>query len=339
MYMFDFPYDSAFHYHCLKSCLRQVMAFYRLPESYLFVDMTREFMLKATSKCVTPVCGVAQTGMAPAWEGVLTTGMFQREADAVYDLSRRLDRHIPVVIAADTFYLPYHRSFKRNHGSHAVIIFEETADTYHLADWYEPHFYRSQIDKAVVNKARESINEKENNPFSGQNIRWQYWVVDPTAVEILSRFSAAEVFQKGVEDFYHSFYKRRVSFHDTNRLYGLEALERFVALFPAGLEEAERGCWLQMYHENLFLLFISHRLFAYYVRTYKSNHDLPPATCMPVIDQLLEAYENVLFMLMKNTVSYQERSIKTTFDLLLRIVEMEKTLGKLLPELLDDSVQ
>lgn len=340
MYLYDFLYDSAFHYHCLKSCLYQVMDYYRLPEAYLFVDMTREFMLGSDSKSVAPICGVAQTGMAPAWDGVLSTGRFERKADAVYDLSRRLNRQTPVVIAVDTFYLPYHRSFGRNHGSHAVIIFGETADTYHLADWYEPHFYRSTVDKAIVNKARASGNEKENNPFSGQAICWQYWALEPSAVEDLSRFSANEVFQRGVADLYYSFYKRRISFNDTNRLYGLEAMERFIDLFPMGLEDvAGRGGWLQMYHENLFLLFISHRLFAYYVKTYLKNHGFPTASCMPLMNQLLAAYENVLFMLMKNTVSYQEKSMRTIYDLLKRIVEMEKTFGKALPELLDDSAR
>lgn len=82
-----------------------------------------------------------------------------------------------VVLNTDVYYLPYSKYYKKEHGSHSIIISDVKQDKYKIIDWYSPQFFVGWLNKEVLEEARNSQNQyDEMSVYSGYpiNMAWQH---------------------------------------------------------------------------------------------------------------------------------------------------------------------
>lgn len=262
----EISYDKAFHYHCLKNCLRQLLEFNCVKDAFLYVDVSCDFILHKVSftKYQTQMSAPYQNLWEP-FHKYLERKCFDDEEESVSYVRGLLYKGQPVIVAVDSFFLSYRNTYQKYHGSHAIILTDFIDNQYQLIDWYEPHFYKGFLSEELLRKARGSKNQWDNNPFSGQEIKRATYLLNPFTKE----YDSERVFLYGVFKIYQTFYKKRVSFTNGNIFYGLDAFIELAKMIPNLLTDNPVGrdqC--RKLHNDIFILYISRKLQYFYFYQY-----------------------------------------------------------------------
>lgn len=319
-------YDSLLHYHCLKNCLIQGIEYYGIPNAYLYIDVSCKFTLQENKLgCYTSDHSVARNNLWPIFKENLIAKRFDDDRLAEQYVSEVLKQNKIVIVATDTYYLPYQKSFNKYHGSHAIILTREYEDAFQIIDWYEPHYFKGLLNKEDLMKARRSENPLDKNPFSGSKIERETFIL----TRFTKKYEAKQVFSYGVKKVYKDFYEEGRSLISNTRLYGMNALKKIMHIIPEMLiKEGQRKINVQKIHNDLFLLFIARKLQAYYFRSALSFYSGSILISMnETYKELLSQYERILILVIRIGVKYQKEILDKVCITLNRIGELEETLG------------
>ena len=189
----EFVYDSVFHFVCLKNCIRQILNYYGVQNSLLYVncvpDITYEGHIASNSEYIVAY----QSNLAPILPNYINrlkhfTYNKSDNHKAWDDVLLRINSGYPIIAMADTYELKYReKDYHKNHGSHAIIVhgYDPFYEEVKIIDWYEPFFFKGKISKEEYIRSRNSTNSYSNNPFSGHSLEneWFYlskhgWIED-----------------------------------------------------------------------------------------------------------------------------------------------------------------
>lgn len=338
----EIRYDKAFHYHCLKNCLRQLLEYNHVRDAFLYVDVSCELLLHKVglTKYETQMSAPYQNLWEPFRE-YLERNCFEDEEESVSYVRKLLEKGRPVIVAVDSFFLPYRSTYQKYHGSHAIILTDFIDNQYQLIDWYEPHFYKGFITEELLRNARGSKNQWDNNPFSGQEIKRATYLLHPFSKE----YDREQVFLYGVMQIYQTFYKKRVSFTKSNVFYGLDAFKELEKMLPDLLTNSHGGkeqC--RKLHNDIFILYIARKLQAFYFHQYLKEdrkeegekfkrENIEKSNPLTYLSLLLSDYEKVLFLIMRNSVKWSKENVSNITFRFDSIRKKEEGYGKSLMEL------
>ncbi len=338
----EITYDKAFHYHCLKNCLRQLLEYNHVKDAFLYVDVSCDLILhKAGLTTYQTQMSAPYQNLWEPFRKSLERNCFDDEEESVSYVKGLLEKGRPVIVAVDSFFLPYRNTYQKYHGSHAIILTDYRDNHYQLIDWYEPHFYKGFLEEELLRKARGSKNQWDNNPFSGQEIKRATYLLHMFTKE----YDSEQVFLYGVMQIYQAFYKKRVSYTNGNIFYGLDAFIELAKIVPDLLADSPAGkekC--RKLHNDIFILYIARKLQAFYFQQYLMTNrkgdgekieigNTEKINLLTYLQLLLSDYEKVLFLIMKHSVKWSKDNVTNLeigFDSIRR---KEESYGKSLMEL------
>ena len=324
-YQFSHTYDSRFHYHCLKNCLRQLLEFYNIPNAYLYIDIASTFsftVLKDFQQCIL-FNDTATLETVEAIQKCIKKQSFTDTGVAEQYISQRLKNGAPVIVTVDTFYLPYQVSYRKNHGSHAVIICGESESKYQIVDWYEPHFYKGMIDKNDLILACTSAYSSNENPFSEISADFFTWTIDSESIPC--EIKEENVFFNTLERVYGNFYKNRNSFLNPNKYFGMLAMKKWIEYIEYKLCQETEKIFFKNIHNEIFLFYISKRIMHHYISEYFKREEVE---ILRKIEKLISKYENVLYVIMKNSLRVNESNNSKIIEIMREIYLYESEVGE-----------
>ncbi|WP_370750699.1 hypothetical protein [Eubacterium sp.] len=116
--------------------------------------------------------------------------IFKRNIKFIYE------NNSPIIVGADTYFLPYTANYKKSHAKHTLILcgFDLTRNVVYVIDWYSPWFYKGEVDIETFLQARNSKNEKDDSYYSGSPIEnnWAY-------IEKIPQYSADKLFDETIK--------------------------------------------------------------------------------------------------------------------------------------------
>ncbi|WP_054741512.1 cysteine peptidase family C39 domain-containing protein [Cellulosilyticum ruminicola] len=333
IYEMQQEYDSLLHYHCLKNCLIQGLTYYGVLNPHLYIDVSCKLSLKENK--LSGYISNHSVGSNKLWEifkEFLTIEAFEEDITAEQYVSNYLKEDKVIIVATDTYYLPYQNSFNKYHGSHAIILTREYEDAFQIIDWYEPHYFKGLISKDILIQARNSKNPFNENPFSGGEIGREVYILERFKQE---EYNAQQIFAYGVKKIYEEFYKGNKSLISSKKLYGIEALKKIIEYIPKMLtQEGKIISNAKKIHNDLFLIFIARKLQAYYFM--KSENVYSSETLVQINEiykTLRDEYERLLIMIIRMSIKVEDVLLNKISIVLQAISQLEESLGQHLEKL------
>lgn len=130
-----------------------------------------------------------------------TNRFYYKDDESTEDILNRNIKFVyenknPIIVGADTFFLPYSANYKKRHAKHTLILcgFDLTRNVVYVIDWYSPWFYKGEVDIETFLQARNSKNEKDDSYYSGSPIEnnWAY-------IEKIPQYSADKLFDETIK--------------------------------------------------------------------------------------------------------------------------------------------
>lgn len=331
MFDMDLNYDTAFHYHCLKNCIRQVLDSYQVKDAYLYVDVSCSFMFRLEDKGYASEVSTPYNNIWKPYQSYLRIEKYYEDETAEQSVCNFLQQGVPVIVAVDSFYQPYRSSYLKHHGSHAMILTKVQEDDFQVIDWYEPFFFKGFIRKDILRKARASKNIGSQNPFSGQEINRMTYVIQ----DFKECNDQRQLFFYGLQQIYDSFYKQRYSYTNKRMFYGVSALEQLMRFMEQNLNQVQQAKEISsQLHEDFFLLSIARKLQLYYIDTYQ-EYELPKEQLMQSIKKLVDLYDKIMFHLLKLGIRWSEAQLEQVLTLVQEVICVEKDTGNMMKVLID----
>jgi len=331
-YYTDQTYDTSFHYHCLKNCFRQILEYYGVLNAYLYIDVASRFSVtvpKDLEYC-TVSNDIASLDVIPVLSPYVKQQQFNDPQTAEFVLSKNLATGSPVIVTVDTFYLPYQLTYNKYHGSHAIIICSESGKDYQIVDWYEPHYFKGCLSKKDLRLSRGAQCNSNDNPFSKINTNYYSWLFQRDISEQLAKISGEFIFEQSIQNVYNNFYNQEQSFLYNNKFFGTSALEKWIN-YISHIFESEYTLinknFFQELHNSVFLLYITKRLLKYYIFKYKKNFSDVEKALDIDMNSIIEAYQNLLFIIMKIKMLMKGNDYKKIIDIMKKILSQEIEVG------------
>jgi len=333
MFEHEIAYHTAFHYHCLKNCIRQILEAEGIADAYLYIDVSCSMRYQAIPG--KSYRSELSTGYNNVWKPFQTFFQIQKsvsDEEAERRITKWLQEGCPVIVAVDSYYLAYRNTFHTYHGSHAIIITGETADAYELIDWYEPYFYRGPMEKSLMRQAWSSDNTGSVNPFCGNKM-------ERNTYSILSweeEKDHKKLFLYGVRQIYESFYLRKSSLANPFLAFGLGALEKMTAdMRQALFVEAQVKELTEKLHDDFFLLSIARKLQQYYIQTYFTDrgktHEI-----IKLYETMIRQYDALLFQILKLKMRWNTKQVQEVLNEMQKTAALEQRCGMQLEKLIQE---
>lgn len=163
-----------FESFCYQNCQRillQAMGV-KYPELYINATLSLNFNTKS---------GVVGMGsrirsLLPSVDKYVFRTEYETEsAEEIFSENKAfiIKNKIPVIVGADTFYLPYASNYMKNHARHTLLLcgFDESADNVSIVDWYPDWYFKGTVPTKLFLKSRGSDNPYDGTIFSGCAIK------------------------------------------------------------------------------------------------------------------------------------------------------------------------
>ena len=333
MFQHEISYDTAFHYHCLKNCIHQVLEEYGVADPYLYIDVSCSWRYRAIPGKLYQ--SEISTGYNNVWKEFQTFFQiltFQQDEEAEAFVSKKVNEKVPVIVVVDSYYLPYRNTYLKYHGSHAIIIVGETEDGFEIIDWYEPYFYRGIMDKQNMRKARSSSNSGSINPFCGEKIDRNTYLIESWKEEQ----DLQKLFLYGIHQIYESFYQRKSSLSNPFLAVGLGAVEKLASdMGKALMDESKAKELSEKLHDDFFMMNIARKIQRYYIKTYLSergrDHEIISA-----YEAVIGQYETLLFQILKLKMRWSVQQVQEVMNQIHHVISSEKLCGIQLERLIQE---
>ncbi len=331
-------YIPEYHSYCLKNCIKHVLDYYISRDSTIFINCALDLILNvdqsSTQSFDISYSNNVMPVLPPHDKKVKTQKMSAKESLRAWNTVKNIiDTGIPVILGVDVYYLRYQSCYKKNHGSHAVILcgYSDEDKTAYIIDWYQPHFFKGSIDQEELNLARTSENPWDGNPFSGLPIMNVWTELDPNGwvpepEHLLERTVSLTLYKY----FYHD------KTDDGEVYYGIAGLEKLTDIIEQHIGSATelKKMFLKSLHTKLYMAMKSKRLFRLYMGECQNhiNMDILKNVCA-LMNDLTAKWDVLLTSILKGSFVGNEQYIINTISKLKEIINMEYGLFELLTKL------
>lgn len=101
----------------------------------------------------------------------------------------------PIVVGADTFYLPHSNNYRKKHAKHTMILcgYDLEKGVVYIIDWYKPWAFKGEMSIENFLEARNSMNADDGSFYSGTPIgnNWAY-------IEPIEKYDIDELFAETI---------------------------------------------------------------------------------------------------------------------------------------------
>jgi len=331
-------YIPEYHSYCLKNCIKQVLDYYVSGDSAIFINCSMDFILNVIHD-PAPSFNISYSNnimpvLPPFDKKVITRKMPNEESLRAWNIAKNIiDTGIPVILGVDVYYLHYQSYYKKNHGSHAVILcgYSDKDDTACIIDWYQPHFFKGNIAREELILARSSENPWDGNPFSGMPIMNAWTEVDPEGwvskpeqlLESTISLTLSKYFYSGKTD-------------DEGLYYGIAGMEKLTEIieYNIGSSTEQIRLFLKDLHTKLYMAMKGKRLFRFYMgECHKQiNIDTLKDVCV-LMNDLTVKWDILLTSILKGSLVGNGQYLIKIISNIKEIINMESGLFELLTKL------
>ena len=147
-------YDERLNFYCVKNCYWNVLSFYHIPHAPLYLNSELSMQLKINQD------NPSDFTVNLVHDPLLKSQEWHEIQHKTTDLSKSLsefeqliEQNIPIVMAVDGYFLPYHEQFLHVHEQHSILLTglnlkEGYAE---LIDYFPPMFYCGVIKLSSLN--------------------------------------------------------------------------------------------------------------------------------------------------------------------------------------------
>lgn len=180
IYNMKLIYYDGYESFCYQNCLRILLQSmgYKHPELYINAAMT--LCLQKKTGGISFEFHDEMRGLLPSFHSNIVRIYEKDDAYLMWEKNRSYlsERHEPIIVGVDTYYLPYASNYQKNHAKHTLILcgYDLMEDVVYVIDWYPTWFYRGKVKLVDFLKARSSRNESDGSIYSGSPIEnnWAY---------------------------------------------------------------------------------------------------------------------------------------------------------------------
>lgn len=311
---YKLPYDNAMMYFCLKNCFHQYMCFLQMEEPLLKLRTGYELKIMYLKK-ENIFRTYRDEMLMPFFDMELVDKGSGDDSEVVFWENCN---DLPIIVLVDVYYLPHREEYHKYHASHAIFLenYNQKDNTVSITDWYHPYFYRGEMSKEEFLDARNSINPKDKNPFSGNPINNYWYQVNPENLKIDS-----------VENILKNIKKIEGNKEDPERnfiLTGGNALDKIIYVSETKLKDGEDIKKFCLYlHDQLFIWQRGTDLSRIFYESVKRDYpDLVSQKFLDFIDEGYNKFADINFYLMKASMSRTEKNLGSTIEILKQYREL-----------------
>lgn len=270
---YNLPYNTVFHFMCLKNCIRQILDYYGVKGSLFYINCVPDIILERRNNLSGEYTVAYQSNLSPIlpkYSNRLKKFTYKEinSPEAWDDVLLKICEGYPVITMVDTFELKYRsKDYHKNHGSHAIIVhdYDPVSEELKIIDWYEPFFYKGSISKTEYLAARNSSNTYSNNPFSGHLLENEWFFLIKEGWDEEQRTLLMDSFKLYLGYNSNSFSTERI-----NTYVGVNALE-ILAKKLSTISWSNRK-EIENFYNNIYCEYKAKHLFLYYLKTYQEDN-------------------------------------------------------------------
>lgn len=316
IYDMELTYYDGYESFCYQNCLRillQAMG-YKYPELYINAAMTLRLREKTEGICFE--FHNEMRGLLPNFESNVVRIYEKENSNVIWEKNRTYlnERHEPIIVGVDTYYLPYASNYKKNHAKHTLILcgYDLTEDVVYVIDWYPSWFYRGKVKLDDFLKARSSRNESDGSIYSGSPIEnnWAY----------INRFEAC-----ASEDLMREFLETSVEkfFFPICEEEGIEAIGKMC-------NELKTDCNIDFnnLYQSVFAIVRRVSFFTQYLKIYNDCcGEIISKKLFEWLNEIKGDWEMLQFLFMKQLRSNKNANLKKIAKHMESIYQREKEIG------------
>lgn len=323
IYDMKLTYYNGYESFCYQNCLRillQAMG-YKHPELYINAAMTLRIQKKTGGICFE--FHDDMRGLLPSLQSNIVRIYEKDDANVMWEKNRTYlsERHEPIIVGVDTYYLPYASNYQKNHAKHTLILcgYDLAEDVVYLIDWYPTWFYRGKVKLDDFLKARSSRNESDGTIYSGSPIE-NNWAC-------INRFEACtpedlmkEFLQMSAEKFFFPISEKE----------GIEAIAEMC-------NELKRDCNIDFdsSYRSVFAIVRRVSFFTQYLKVYNDYYrEIVSKTLYERLNETKGDWEMLQFLFMKQLRSKKEANLMKISKHMESIYQKEKEIGEELQRIL-----
>lgn len=331
---YNLPYNTVFHFMCLKNCVRQILDYYGVKGSLFYINCVPDIILERRNNLSDEYTVAYQSNLSPILPQYSTrlkkfTYKKINSTEAWDDVLLKIYEGYPVITMVDTFELKYRdKDYHKNHGSHAIIVhdYDPVREELKIIDWYEPFFYKGSISKREYLSARNSPNTYSKNPFSGHSLEneWFFLVKEGWNEEQRTLLMESLRLYLGYND--HSFSSERTGIYTGAR--ALEVLSKKLDVICLA-ERTE----IEKFYNSIYCEYKSKHLFLYYLKTYQEKNSTRLLDeAISSLTKLCIEWDATTALILKTIITSSPILLDKSQNRLLNILKQENNLVRVISE-------
>lgn len=239
-------------------------------------------------------------------EGIDPLDVFKKNVKMVND------NKTAIIVGADLYYLPYLEYYHKKHGAHTFILCgaDIPNNKMQIVDWYEPWFYKGEMDVEEFILSRNSENPKDEHIYSGTPIRNNWTEISRDGWDATSDHLISTVLKLSRQQFFES---------DNDN--GCLCFGRIIALLEKfANDENDHRNVMKSIHLGLFDTLKRFQFIKQYLEI-AQKYNCDSAAMIESIDKYIAIFDSTLMLIYKTTMVNSAKTIERVIG---RLKELDK---------------
>lgn len=224
----------------------------------------------------------------------------------------------PIIVGADTYYLPHSTNYKKKHAKHTMILcgYDLEGATVYIIDWYKSWCYRGEMSIEQFLKARNSQNVDDGTFYSGTPIgnNWAY-------IEKIEQYDIDELFYETV-----SLSKDNYFNEDSNGIMSiLESLKEYISSLD------DEKSYDRLFFE-IYTLVNRKKIFLEYIQVYSNLKNYDYKEFVETLKKIIASWDVFVVLLLKQSKRYSEKTRKRLVKKMTELIDEEKNMIEIFEE-------
>ena len=201
----------------------------------------------------------------------------------------------PIIVGADTYYLPHSNNYKEKHAKHTMILCGYNLDegNVYIIDWYRPWCFRGKMSIEQFLEARNSKNVNDGTFYSGTPIgnNWAY-------IDTIENYSFDNLFHETI------VLSRNNYFHDGDK--GIISILSFLQKYISSLKDEKS--YEKLFFE-IYTLSNRKKIFLEYIELYSNlKHQYYYNEFIEILKNNIDSWDVLVVLLLKQSNRYNEKT-------------------------------
>lgn len=219
----------------------------------------------------------------------------------------------PIIVGADTFYLPHSNNYKKKHAKHTMILcgYDLEKGVVYIIDCYKPWAFKGEMSIENFLEARNSMNADDGSFYSGTPIgnNWAY-------IDLIEQYDIDILFTETIVISKNNYF----NFNDNGMIDTLFALQKYIDSL------VDDKAYDRIFFE-IYTWINRKKIFLGYVDLYsmlKKRNDYNDF--IDILKQNISCWDVFTILLLKQSKRYNEKTRMRIVKKMSELIEEEKNL-------------